>query len=117
MRTIIAGGRDFSDFKLLCSTLSEQKVSLVVSGCARGADRLGEKWAAGVGIPISRFPAEWDTHGKSAGYIRNTAMAENADVLVAFWDGNSRGTKHMIDVATKKKLQVTVVLYGADPLI
>ena len=58
-----------------------------------------------------RFPADWDKYGKAAGYKRNGEMARNADALIAFWDGKSRGTKHMIDLAKKYDLQARVVMY------
>ena len=57
------------------------------------------------------FPADWDKHGKSAGYKRNLEMAENADALIAFWDGESRGTKHMIDIAKEKNLLTRIIRY------
>lgn len=113
MKVIIAGGRDFKDFELLVHSIWDlDLVTEVVSGKARGADSLGEQWAKENNIPISAHPADWDTHGKSAGYIRNSEMADYADALLAFWDGKSKGTKHMIDLATKKGLEVKVVKYN-----
>jgi len=108
MKLIIAGSREFTDFKLMLETMTEaglnaDAVTEVVSGCAHGADRLGEKWAVGYGIPIKRMPADWDAYGKRAGFIRNGEMAEYADACIVFWNGTSRGTKHMIDVAKRKK--------------
>ena len=85
--------------------------SEIVSGCARGADTLGKKYANDHNIPVKKFPAEWNKYGRSAGYIRNTEMADYADILVAFWDGKSLGTKHMIDTATKKGLIVYTIKY------
>ena len=83
----------------------------VVSGCARGADQLGEKWAEAHGIPVDRFPADWSKYGKSAGYRRNVEMSEHAQALIAVWNG-SPGTKHMIDIARQKGLQVYVANIG-----
>lgn len=83
----------------------------IVSGTARGADQLGERYAFEHGFPVKHFPADWDQHGKSAGYIRNAQMAEYADAAVIFWDGMSRGSKHMIDLAKAKGLRVRVVKY------
>lgn len=83
----------------------------IVSGTARGADQLGERYAFERGLPVKQFPADWDQHGKSAGYIRNAQMAEYADAAVIFWDGTSRGSKHMIDLAKAKGLRVRVVKY------
>jgi len=115
VKLIIAGSREFTDYKLLTETLkaegfSTDTVDTVVSGCAHGADKLGEKWAVAQGIPIARFPADWDSHGKRAGYVRNSEMAEYADACIVFWNGTSKGTKHMIDIAKRKKgMRVIVV--------
>lgn len=114
-RVIVAGGRDFVDYALLKKRLDAALINkvaqgiVVVSGKARGADSLGEKYARERGYDIAEFPADWDTHGKAAGHIRNRQMAENADALVAFWDGKSRGTKNMIETAKKLELAVIVV--------
>jgi len=112
MKVIIAGGRDFSDYDNLCQVcnkiLSEQTNIEIVSGVASGADKLGERFAFDNGYPIKQFPADWDKFGKSAGYKRNAEMAEYADALIAFWDGKSKGTKHMIDLANDAKLKVRI---------
>jgi hypothetical protein len=113
MKVIIAGSRGFSDFPLLYSKceeiLANIKEAEIVSGTARGADKLGEHYASLKGYSVSQFPADWDKHGKSAGYIRNKEMADYADCLIAFWDGESRGTKHMIDLAREKNLSVHII--------
>lgn len=83
-------------------------ITEVVSGCARGVDLLGEAWAKGAGIPVTRFPAIWEVHGKAAGAIRNQQMAEYAKALVAIWDGKSPGTKDMIRKAKARGLKVVV---------
>ena len=83
----------------------------IVSGTARGADSLGEVYAKEKGYLLTKFPAQWDKFGKSAGYRRNEEMAKNADGLVAFWDGQSRGTKHMIDIAKAQGLAVRIINY------
>lgn len=113
MKTIIAGGRDFTDFDILWMILCaiSDPPTEIVSGGARGADKLGEKAATDVGIPLKVFRANWDLYGKSAGYKRNVDMAIYADALIAFWDGKSRGTKHMIDIAIKNNLIVRVYDY------
>lgn len=112
MKTIIAGGREFNDYKLVEETLlNYNDVTEIVSGCARGADSLGEKFAMEHAIPIKKFPADWDKYGKSAGYRRNEQMAIYAEQLIAFWDGKSKGTKHMIDFAKKLGLKVSVIMY------
>ena len=105
MKIIIAGGRNFNDYNKLresCDNiLVNQKDVEIVSGTAAGADTLGERYAQEKGYEVKKFPAQWDLYGKSAGYKRNQQMAEYADGLIAFWDGKSRGTKHMIDIANK----------------
>jgi len=115
MKVIIAGGRNFNDYNKLresCDNiLVNQKDVEIVSGTAAGADTLGERYAQEKGYEVKKFPAQWDLYGKSAGYKRNQQMAEYADGLIAFWDGKSKGTKHMIDIANKMGLKVRVVRY------
>lgn len=119
-KVIIAGSRDFNDYGLLKRTLDyvlQNKVAegiVIVSGAARGADKLGEKYAEEREYTIESYPADWGTHGKSAGYIRNEEMAKVSDALVAFWDGKSHGTNHMINLAHKHGLKVVVVRYGDE---
>jgi len=117
-KVIVAGGRDFADYDLLKSKLDNflvdrYKYGLVeiVSGTARGADKLGEFYAKRSQLALALFPADWDLYGKSAGYKRNAQMADYADALVAFWDGKSRGTMHMINLAKSAGLHVRVVNY------
>lgn len=115
-RVIIAGGRDFSNYPYLRSCADKDLAAItdeiqIVSGNARGADSLGERYAQEKGYKLALFPADWERYGRSAGPRRNAQMAENADALIAFWDGQSRGTKNMIDRATEKGLKVTVHNY------
>ena len=141
LRVIIAGGRDFNDYFVLSAQVIKIFADLIhrrkeigigndkgvkidnvkiVSGTARGADKLGEKFAESNGLEVVRFPADWKNLGKRAGYVRNTEMAKysvadgNYGVLIAFWDGKSRGTKHMIDLANKYGLEIHVVNYGEE---
>jgi hypothetical protein len=116
MKVIIAGSRTFGDYSLLVKTcdlvLSNISSHIeIVSGTAKGADLLGEKYANERGYSIKRFPAEWDKYGKSAGYRRNSEMAQYADALIVFWDGSSKGTKHMIDLAKSANLQIKIINY------
>ena len=106
MKTIIAGSRNITDYKLIEDAVrcSGFDVSEIVSGAARGVDQLGEEYAKKRNIPIKKMPADWDKFGKSAGYRRNAEMALYADALVAIWDGKRKGTKHMIDLAIKHNL-------------
>jgi len=114
-KIIIAGGRDFNDYELLkktCDEILKTKTAIeIVSGTAKGADKLGEKYAAEKGYPTVQFPADWNTHGKSAGIKRNGKMADYADELIAFWDGKSKGTDNMIRTAKRYKLKVHVINY------
>lgn len=115
MNVIIAGSRDFNNYELLVSKcdaiLQNQTEVTIISGTANGADKLGERYAIERGHLCRRFPADWDKWGKSAGYKRNVEMAEIADGLIAFWNGDSRGTKHMIDIAKSKGLKIAIVNY------
>lgn len=112
MKVIIAGSRTITDSKLLMMAILESgfDITEIVSGGARGVDTMGELTAEFLGIPCSRFPADWKTHGRHrAGPIRNRQMADYAEALIAIWDGESSGTKDMIEVAVKKGLRVHVV--------
>lgn len=112
MKIIVAGGRDFADYELVCWYLDKVPFEFsIVCGMAKGADALGKRYAEEHSKVIHKFPADWDTHGKSAGYIRNKQMAEFSDALLAFWNKESKGTKHMIDLANKNNLKVKVVYY------
>ena len=115
MRTIIAGSRTFDDYPAMYYAMKSCpfQITEVVSGNAAGADRLGETWAWYNRIPVTMFKPDWDKFGKSAGVRRNRQMAEYADALVAFWDGSSKGTAHMIQEATKQGLVVHVVKFSA----
>ncbi|MBC5744708.1 DUF2493 domain-containing protein [Lachnospiraceae bacterium MD308] len=133
LRVIIAGSRDFDDFQKLMnscndilSKITDQHNNLdkirIISGTARGADWLGEQYAKNAGYEVSRFPADWDGLGKRAGYVRNAEMAKyamadgNYGILIAFWDGKSKGTKHMIDLAEKNGLEVHIVRFDNEEI-
>lgn len=115
MKIIVGGSRDFDDYSLLKEKLDlffrnlDKEDIEIVCGKARGADTLGEQYALENNLKITYFPADWSKFGYKAGYIRNKEMANYADALVAFWDGKSRGTKHMINLAEKLQLKVKVV--------
>lgn len=116
-RVIIAGGRDFEDYEFLKLTMDHLLANItseicVVCGMAKGTDLLGERYADEKGYKVSRFPADWGSFGKFAGFVHNEEMAQNADALVAFWDGKSRGTQHMIKTAERYKLKIRVKKYN-----
>ena len=116
-RIIIAGGRDFSNWSQLedaCDTIVgiwQPSYVEIVSGGAKGADDMGETYALQHGIDVKCFPADWAGLGKRAGILRNIEMANYADVLIAFWDGKSKGTDHMIHMALDYGLEVHVYRY------
>lgn len=116
MRVIIAGSREGFELEDVLVAMEESGFSVteVVSGTARGVDRLGEIWANANQIPVKRFPANWDEYGKSAGYLRNAEMAKYSDALVALWDGKSKGTEHMINLARKEGLPIHVYQREGD---
>lgn len=111
MKTIIAGGRDIKNpefelgIALYCCPFFD-KITEIVSGNCRGVDKAGEDFAINHGYRLTTFPANWQKYGKRAGYIRNTAMANYADALIVVWNGKSKGTKMMIDIARKKGLTI-----------
>jgi hypothetical protein len=114
MRTIIAGSRGIQDDYIVAEAVKASKfeVTTVISGTARGVDKLGEHWAWVNKIPVEQYPANWDKFGISAGYRRNEQMARNADALIAIWDGKSKGTLHMIESARKESLKVFIYNIG-----
>ena len=106
MKVIVAGNRDFCDQDFVFNAIEESgfEISEVISGKATGVDTAGEWYAYNNNIKRTAFPADWTTHGKAAGPIRNTAMANYADALVLVWDGVSSGSRDMLQkMLTLKK--------------
>ena len=121
MKVVVAGGRDFKDYYLLKETLDNFQqeygnITEVVSGTAKGVDKLGEQYANENKIPIKRFVPDWEGLGKKAGHVRNRKMGDYAKehngMLAAFWDKQSKGTKGMVDYAKKIGLKSVVVYYN-----
>ena len=112
-RLVVAGSRDFDDYTLLAAELDKLlagKTNItIVSGTARGADRLGERYAAEHNLRIERFPAEWEKYHKGAGPIRNAKMVQSADAVIVFWDSESSGTKNIIECARKEDIPYRIV--------
>lgn len=109
MKVIIAGSRDITDYNLVknCIERSNFNITVVISGNARGVDKLGERWAIEKNIPVELHPVtseEWKRIGKSAGHKRNERMAKLADALIAIWDGKSNGTMNMLHQAVNNNL-------------
>lgn len=117
-KVVIAGGRDYINYPLLrnkCLYYLKDKIEndkvVIVSGNAKGADQLGEKFAEEFNLEIELHPADWDGLGRSAGYIRNEEMIKVADAVICFWDGESRGTGHMIAITQKANKPLRIVYY------
>lgn len=112
-KVVVAGSRNFEDYSRLLAELDkylEGKTNVtIISGTANGADKMGEKYAAEHGLKIEQFPAEWDKYHQGAGLIRNKEMVHNADAVVAFWDNESAGTKHIIEYARQKSVPCKII--------
>ena len=114
-KVIIAGGRNFNDFQKLCSTMDhllQNKTDItIISGGARGADTLGEKYARLREYKLIVMKADWDKNGKRAGFLRNMEMLNITDGVVCFWNGKSRGTGHMINITISRRKEPRVIYY------
>lgn len=115
MRLLIAGSRNFIDYATLYRELQpiQKEITEIISGGARGADKLGECYANLNNIPIKIFPANWSL-GKQAGMLRNVDMGEYCDRAILFWDGKSKGTKHMIDILNKNNKPYKVIYFKEE---
>ena len=115
MRIVIGGSRDYNDYKFFAETLDRLLCDVpknditILSGHCRGVDLMAERYAEERGINLEIFPADWKTYGKGAGPVRNKTMVENADAVIAFWNGISKGTKSLIDHAIKQGRNVKIV--------
>jgi hypothetical protein len=119
VKCIIAGSRTIYSYNAVARAMEKFQaehgpVTEVVSGAARGVDAIGEGWARENKLPVKRFPADWQVHGRAAGPIRNKQMAEYADAAVILWDGESRGAKSMYGLASARGLQVQLTIYGSS---
>lgn len=84
-------------------------VSEIVSGGAEGVDRMAEQVAEILGIPVRVFPPDYPRYGRQAPLIRNEQIVDYADEVLAFWNGESRGTGHTIALCLKKNRPVRVI--------
>ena len=119
IKVIIAGSRGIDDYNYIkhhldnlfyYNDLFKNKEVIIISGTAKGVDRLGEYYGDNNSLKIERYPANWNKHGKMAGYFRNSEMAKIADIAIVFWDGQSRGSKHMIDTMKRIKKPVITII-------
>ena len=110
MKLAVIGSRSLINYDLLKTTLNELKgVKMVISGGAKGADSLSEKWAEEYNIPTKIFLPDFKSFGRGAYRVRNEEIVNNANEIIAFWDGKSKGTKYTIDFARKKNKRVTII--------
>lgn len=117
-KVIIAGSRSFSNFELMkekCDRILSRKNHThdihIISGTANGADKCGEDYAKKMGYGIMYFPADWKAHGKRGGIIRNAEMLRNADAVIVFWDGTSKGSQHMISISEENGIPLRVIRF------
>lgn len=119
MKVIICGTRAFNDYKILQQTMTRfveifgAPTEIITGGC-KGADELGGKWAANRNITEHQFLPNWNFWGKSAGPKRNSDMVNHADAVVAFWDGQSKGTEDTIKKARKRDILCWVIYYHRE---
>ena len=113
MKVIIAGDRTYTDYSeflsIMRSYLPTMTITEIVSGGAKGADKMGEQYASEYEVPLKVFPANWEQYGKAAGPIRNKQMADYADALIAFIKPGSKGTLDMVTQAARKPLDLIVI--------
>lgn len=111
MKVLICGSRSISDPELVSQAVSQSglRPTHIISGGARGVDRLAGEYAASNGIEFTEYLADWDRYGKRAGFMRNCVMVGTADAVIAVWDGVSPGTKHSIDYAASQGKDVFVL--------
>lgn len=104
MKVIVAGSRTITDRELVLQAIADSKFTIteVISGGAKGVDRIAEEWAKEQGIPVTVIRTGWKTGGRGGGFVNNEEMAEQAEALIAVYDGQSKGTKHMIDTMSKR---------------
>lgn len=116
----ISGSRTIFDSELVRNELDRVvgaqylDSDLVIFGDAAGVDAIAESYCLFNEMKHEVYPADWVTHGKAAGPIRNREMMEQADVLVAFWDGVSRGTRSAIEAALQLRRELHVFIVAGE---
>lgn len=122
IRLAIVGSRTFTDYARFRTEVArycwdafaeKDEPREIVSGGASGTDAMAERYAAERGWPLAVFPADWKTWGKAAGILRNRDIVRHADRVIAFWDGQSRGTAHTIETARREGVPCCVVEVSA----
>ncbi len=117
MKIAVVGSRTYQDSQWISTCLSKlaetNTIETIISGGAKGADMIGQRWAEIHGVPTQIFIPDWTLHGKRAGYLRNEDIVNTATLVLAFWDGTSTGTRHSIELAHSQKKPV-IVYIGRD---
>ena len=111
-RIAVIGSRDFNDYERLKAVVIPHLPARLISGGAKGADALAERLATEQELPIDVIPADWERYGRGAGPIRNKQIVESADLVIAFWDGKSRGTRSAL--AHAERAGVAIEVYYPD---
>ena len=111
MKVAVIGSRTFDDYDRLKKVLNNLTISHFISGGAIGADKLGERYADENSIPKTIHLPDWDKHGKAAGFIRNSDIINDSDMIVACWDGKSRGTRNSMGKAHKLKKDIFILYF------
>lgn len=120
IKLCVFGSRGYSDYPRMCQHLDQFVASQntsdisIISGMAAGADSLAVRYAKERGLKLLPFPANWKQYGKSAGILRNAEMAKEATHFIAFWDGLSKGTGHMISKIKKGVKPLLIVLFEKE---
>ena len=115
MKVLVCGSRHFENPFAISLAIHKRLSELpddatVIHGDAPGADRMADQSAKARGLNVVAVPADWKTHGKRAGVLRNIAMLDMNPVLVlAYWNGTSNGTAHTISEARKRGIPVEVI--------
>jgi len=109
MKVAVIGSRTFNDYEEVKRTLSLINITELISGGAKGADSLGERYADENNIQKKIFLPDWERFGKAAGMIRNTDIIENAEFIIAFWNGTSKGTLDSMNKATKLNKKILII--------
>jgi len=108
MRWALVGSREYRDLQAVREVvrLFPARGTVIVSGGARGVDQAAAEEAKKLGLPVVEYLPDWHRHGRAAGMIRNRQIVANADAVIAFWDGQSRGTRHTVELANKVGIPV-----------
>lgn len=114
MKLAIVGSRSFSDLSLMLRTVQSNYpgITHIISGGAKGADSTARQVAEDLGIEIVEIKPDWKRFGRGAGPIRNKTIVEQADRVLAFWDGTSKGTKQAIEYARSLGKEVDLIMFN-----